>query len=100
LLISCPDRGVVMDIFGGVGTTALVALELGHDAISIDINRHYSVEAKKRLARWEASTGNHSSADGDRQQRRSDSSCAVRVPPDTTDDIGRDEQRSMSSVLG
>jgi DNA modification methylase len=68
LLISCPDRGVVMDIFGGVGTTALVALELGHDAISIDINPHYSVEAKKRLARWQASTGNHSSADGDRQQ--------------------------------
>jgi DNA modification methylase len=51
-----------------VGTTALVALELGHDAISIDINPHYSVEAKKRLARWQTSTGNHSSADGDRQQ--------------------------------
>ena len=27
-----------MDIFGGAGTTAMVALELGHRAITIDIN--------------------------------------------------------------
>jgi DNA modification methylase len=55
LLISCPDKGVVMDIFGGAGTTALVAAELGHDAISIDINRRYSEEAKRRFAQRGAS---------------------------------------------
>jgi DNA modification methylase len=51
LLVSCPDRGRVLDPFGGAGTTALVALELGHDAISIDINRRYTEEARRRLAR-------------------------------------------------
>jgi DNA modification methylase len=49
LLVSCPDRGLVLDVFGGAGTTALVALELGHDAISIDINPRYALEAKRRL---------------------------------------------------
>jgi DNA modification methylase len=55
LLISCPDRGVVLDIFGGAGTTAMVALELGHKAISIDINPRYTTEARSRLAQREAS---------------------------------------------
>jgi site-specific DNA-methyltransferase (cytosine-N4-specific) len=50
LLISCPDQGVVLDMFGGAGTTAMVALELGHDAISIDINPRYTEEARRRLA--------------------------------------------------
>ena len=49
LLVSCPDQGVAMDIFGGAGTTAMVALELGHKAISIDINPRYTQEARKRL---------------------------------------------------
>jgi DNA modification methylase len=56
LLVSCPDQGVVMDIFGGAGTTAMVALELGHKAISIDINPRYTQEARKRLAQGGSST--------------------------------------------
>ena len=56
LLVSCPDEGVVMDIFGGAGTTALVALELGHRAITIDINPRYTQEARTRLAQGGSST--------------------------------------------
>jgi site-specific DNA-methyltransferase (cytosine-N4-specific) len=59
LLISCPDKGVVLDIFGGAGTTAMVALALGHGAISIDINPHYTEEAKRRLAQWTGAVANN-----------------------------------------
>jgi len=45
-----------MDIFGGAGTTALVALELGHRAITIDINPRYTQEARTRLAQGGSST--------------------------------------------
>jgi len=41
---------VVLDPFGGAGTTALVALQLGHRAISIEINPAYTEEARQRLA--------------------------------------------------
>jgi DNA modification methylase len=50
LLVSCPENGVVLDPFGGAGTTALVALKLGHRAISIEISAAYAREAKKRIA--------------------------------------------------
>jgi DNA modification methylase len=50
LLASCPEGGRVMDVFGGAGTTALVALELGHTVISIDINPAYTKEARQRIA--------------------------------------------------
>ena len=39
-----------MDVFGGAGTTALVALQLGHRAITIDINPAYTDEARARMA--------------------------------------------------
>ena len=67
LLVSCPDEGVVMDIFGGAGTTAMVALELGHRAISIDINRHYNEEAKRRLGQRGTSTGGEPIAEDDQR---------------------------------
>jgi hypothetical protein len=47
---SCDDNSVVLDVFGGAGTTALVALQLGHRAITIDINADYTREARERLA--------------------------------------------------
>jgi DNA modification methylase len=50
LAVSCPDNGLVLDCFGGAGTTALVALTLGHRAISIDINPLYTAEARRRIA--------------------------------------------------
>ena len=50
LLVACPDGiATVLDCFGGAGTTALVALELGHRAISIEINEAYTREARERL---------------------------------------------------
>jgi len=49
LLVSCPENGVVLDPFGGAGTTALAALRLGHSAISIEINSAYTKEARQRL---------------------------------------------------
>lgn len=47
----CPEGGVVLDIFGGSGTTGIVADELGRDAILIELNPDYAAMAKKRIAR-------------------------------------------------
>ncbi len=52
----CPDttapttRGVVLDPFGGTGTTALVASAYGRVGISVDLSADYC-----RLARWRTS---------------------------------------------
>lgn len=49
----CMDHvtpGVVLDPFGGTGTTALVADILGRDGISVDLSRDYC-----RLAEWRTS---------------------------------------------
>lgn len=43
----CPPDGVVLDPFGGTGTTAIVAKTLGRHAISIDMSSDYL-----RLAKW------------------------------------------------
>ena len=42
-----PADGIVVDPFGGTGTTALVADTLGRTGISVDLSHDYS-----RLARW------------------------------------------------
>ncbi len=53
---ACPDvsapatPGVVLDPFGGTGTTALVADVLGRDAITVDLSADYC-----RLAQWRTS---------------------------------------------
>jgi DNA modification methylase len=52
---TCDDNSVVLDIFGGAGTTAIVALQLGHRAISIDLNPDYTREARERLGSAPAS---------------------------------------------
>ena len=49
ITVSCPDNGVVLDCFGGAGTTALASLRLGHQAIGIDINPAYTKEARRRI---------------------------------------------------
>jgi DNA modification methylase len=49
LLVSCPEDGLVLDCFGGAGTTPLVALQLGHRAISIELNSAYTKEARRRI---------------------------------------------------
>lgn len=44
---------VCLDMFGGTGTVALVALKTGRKYISIDISKQYSEIAEKRLAEYE-----------------------------------------------
>ncbi len=46
----CPAGGVVLDPFGGAGTTGLVADRLGRDAILIEINPEYVGMAERRIA--------------------------------------------------
>jgi hypothetical protein len=48
---NCPDTipGLVLDPFLGSGTTALVANQLGHDAIGIELNPANAEGARKRI---------------------------------------------------
>lgn len=46
-----PVPCTVLDPFGGAGTTALVAAELGRDAILIELSANYAALAADRLAR-------------------------------------------------
>ena len=51
ILASCTRADdTVLDPFGGAGTVALVALQLGFKAITIDIFPDYTAEAQNRLA--------------------------------------------------
>lgn len=45
----CPENGLVVDPFGGSGTTAIAALQLNRPCILIDNNPQYCIEAEKRL---------------------------------------------------
>jgi DNA modification methylase len=45
----CPKGGMVLDPFGGAGTTGLVADRLGRDAILIELNPEYVAMAERRL---------------------------------------------------
>jgi len=48
ILAGCPVGGKVLDPFGGSGTVAMVASELGRDSIYIDLNSEYTEMAKDR----------------------------------------------------
>jgi len=45
----CPEGGVVLDPFGGAGTTGLVADRLQRNAILIELNPEYAAMAKRRI---------------------------------------------------
>lgn len=45
----CPERGLVVDPFGGSGTTGIAALSVNRDCVLIDNNPDYCQEAVKRL---------------------------------------------------
>ncbi|GLQ09213.1 methyltransferase [Devosia yakushimensis] len=47
----CPANGLVLDPFGGSGTTALVALRMGRRAHLIELKPEYADMARKRLER-------------------------------------------------
>lgn len=49
ILAGCPVGGVVLDPFGGSGTTAAVAVELGRRAILIEMNPDYVAMSNARL---------------------------------------------------
>jgi DNA modification methylase len=74
LAVSCDDLEtdvVVLDPYGGAGTTALVALQHGYRAISIDIDPAATDEARERLANAPANfqpdaDGNDESVDAER----------------------------------
>lgn len=53
ILAGCPKGGVVLDIFGGAGTTALVAARLGRMGALIELNPDYADIARRRIeADW------------------------------------------------
>lgn len=53
ILAGCPKGGLVLDPFGGAGTTALVALRHGRLAALIELNAEYAEIAKARIeAEW------------------------------------------------
>lgn len=49
VLAGCPEGGVVLDCFGGAGTTALVADRLRRNAIIIELNPEYAEMARQRV---------------------------------------------------
>lgn len=50
ILASCPAGGVVLDPFGGSGTTGMVSDELGRDAILMELNPGNGEMARRRVA--------------------------------------------------
>ena len=50
ILAGCPEGGPVLDPFGGAGTTAFVAKELGRKAVGCDLSADYLGLARGRLA--------------------------------------------------
>jgi DNA modification methylase len=49
ILAGCPKGGIVLDPFGGAGTTALVAERNGRDAVLIELNPEYAEITRARL---------------------------------------------------
>jgi len=45
----CPPKGIVLDPFFGVGTSAAVAKKLGRKYVGIELNKEYISTAKKRI---------------------------------------------------
>jgi site-specific DNA-methyltransferase (adenine-specific) len=50
LKASCPPQGVVLDPFLGSGTTAVVAKQLGHSYLGIDVAQEYCDMALERIS--------------------------------------------------
>ena len=55
ILAGCPEGGVVLDPFGGSGTTAEVALSLERNAILCELNKDYVDIIKHRLSSLQTS---------------------------------------------
>jgi site-specific DNA-methyltransferase (adenine-specific) len=57
--LMCPENGLVVDPFGGSGTTGVAALQLGRPSVLIENNHQYCQEAIKRLCEEGAAEKNH-----------------------------------------
>jgi hypothetical protein len=85
---ACPDTtaptrpGVVLDPFGGTGTTALVAVMHGREGISVDASADYC-----RLAEWRAREPNQRA-----KAAQGPTAAALRAQPPT--DTRRDDDAS------
>lgn len=51
ILAGCPKGGVVLDPFGGAGTTGLVADRLQRNAVLIELNPEYAAMIERRLTK-------------------------------------------------
>ncbi|WGD31227.1 site-specific DNA-methyltransferase [Ancylobacter sp. WKF20] len=51
ILAGCPKDGLVLDPFGGAGTTGLVAARHGRRAVLIELNPDYAEIARRRIER-------------------------------------------------
>ncbi len=49
ILAGCPEGGLVLDPFGGAGTTGLVADQLQREALLIELNPEYAAMAERRI---------------------------------------------------
>jgi DNA modification methylase len=49
ILMGCPPGGVVLDLFGGSGTTITVSLRHGRSALMIELNPKYCEMARRRI---------------------------------------------------
>jgi DNA modification methylase len=73
ILASCTSAvDTVLDPFGGAGTVALVALQLGFKATTIEIFPDYTAEAQNRLANAPARYNETDEPDADDQQLAAD----------------------------
>ena len=53
ILAGCPPKGIVLDMFMGSGTTALVALKNNRKYVGIELNPEYIKIAEKRLSPYQ-----------------------------------------------
>lgn len=49
ILAGCPENGIVLDPFGGSGTTAVVALKNNRNCVLIELNPDYVAMAQRRI---------------------------------------------------
>lgn len=49
IALTCPDNGLVLDPYVGSGTTAIAAINLGHDFVGSDISDNYIEMATQRI---------------------------------------------------
>ena len=52
IVLTCPQKGIVLDPFVGTGTTSYVAAQLGRKSIGIDMAQEYLELAESRCEEY------------------------------------------------